>query len=139
MAYYKNYYNNIDLKNRDTLRELLYARALFESIGYTSSEPIYSQRDPYENVYHDIMTVYMELDELIDMCDLTKKNKSLLNLVMSGCTLADIYNNFENYNRNNVKEMFRRILIIMSEKQKEIEGGVKDEIDTPQWDRKRIT
>lgn len=115
-------YNRIDFTNKATLKQLLYSRAQFESTGYASRGSAFDRNEPSNNLYTEIMVVYMDLDSLIEKARLTDKNMRLLNLVMNGYTVSYIYENFENYDENSTIKMFGRVLdkLIITYKE---EGG----------------
>lgn len=118
----RDVYSRIDFSNKDTLKQLMYSRASFESTGYASRASAFDRNEPSNNLYTDIMIVYMDLDRLIEESDLTKRNMRLINLVMSGYTISYIYENFENYDENATIKMFGRILdkIAMTHSNKEV-------------------
>lgn len=103
-------YDSIDFSDKDTLKQLLYSRASFESTGYASRSSAFDRNEPNNNLYTEIMIMYMDLDELINSSGLTDKNMRLINLIMSGYTVSYIYENFENYDENATIKMFSRIL-----------------------------
>lgn len=115
-------YNRIDFTNKATLKQLLYSRAQFESTGYASRGSVFDRNEPSNNLYTEIMVMYMDLDALIGKSGLTDKNMRLLNLVMNGYTISYIYKNFENYEKKSTSQMFNRTLekIIITYKK---EGG----------------
>lgn len=115
-------YDSIDFSDKDTLKQLLYSRASFESTGYASRSSAFDRNEPNNNLYTEIMVMYMDLDILISKSGLTDRNMRLLNLVMSGYTISYIYKNFENYDKKSTSQMFNRALekIIITYKK---EGG----------------
>ena len=110
MSRNRELYDNIDFSDMDTLKQLMYSRASFESTGYASRASAFDRNEPNNSLYTDIMIVYMDLDELIKESRLTDKNIELINLVMSGYTISYIYNNFQDYDKSATRKMFYRVL-----------------------------
>lgn len=126
MNKYKELYDKIDLKDKDTVKKLLYYRAQFETTGYEGSGSNFNRLDTSQSSYFEILDVYRDLDEIIHMCDFTVKNITLLRLVMSGYSISYIYNNFENYNKEATVKMFNRILERINQAQVEKEAKEDD-------------
>lgn len=123
---YKELYDNIDFKDREVVKTLLYYKPYFDKSDFISSGSSYNRIEPNQNMYLDLIDVYTDLDELVTSCDLSEKNKRLLRLVNSGYTISYIYTNFENYSKEATVKMFNRIAEKINEKQKEKEGREND-------------
>ena len=118
---YKELYNNIDFKDKETIKKLIYFRPYFEKSDFISNGSSYNRIEPNQNMYLDLMDIYSDLDSIIEECNFSAKNKRLLRLLYSGYTVSYIYTNFENYNESATKMMFNRMLEKINEKQKEKE------------------
>lgn len=122
----RDIYEKINLKDRDTLKELLIHRAEFQKSNFTSNGSSYNRIEPNYNLYTDLVEVYIDLDNIIFESNLTDKNMRLLRMVMSGYTISYIYNNFENYEREATIKMFNRTLEKMIETQRNKEAREDD-------------
>lgn len=127
MGKYKRLYERIDFKDKNTIKQLLYHKAQFEATGYESNGSNFNRIEPAQSSYLDMLDIYRDLDELIDRCDFTVRNKTLLRLVMSGYSISYIYNNFENYNKEATVKMFNRIIERINQEQGVVEKEVKQD------------
>lgn len=123
-------YRKIDLKDRETVKQLLYHKAEFQKSNFTSSGSSYNRIQPNHSLYTNLIEVYTDLDILIEESDLTDKSMRLLRLVMSGYTISYIYNNFENYRKRATISMFDRTLEKINETQRSKEAKEDDDKTT---------
>lgn len=123
----KELYRKIDLKDRESVKQLLYYRAEFQQSNFTSSGSSYNRIEPNYSLYTDLIEIYTDLDNLIEESNLTDKNMRLLRLVMSGYTISYIYKNFENYSKRATISMFDRTLEKINETQRKKEAKEDDD------------
>lgn len=131
-------YKKIDLKDRETVKQLLYHKAEFQKSNFTSSGSSYDRIQPNHSLYTNLIEIYIDLENLILESDLTDKNMRLIRMVMSGYTINYIYTNFENYEKEATTKMFNRTLEKINETQRSKEAKKEDDNKTTQWRRKRI-
>ena len=129
MSKYKELYNKIDLTDRETVKNLLLYRAYFEQTGFTSDGSAFNKISINQNSYTELLNIYIDLDVVIEECNLSVKNTTLLRLVVSGYTINYIYTNFENYNKEATKKMFNRIAEKIVERQLERNKEAEDNDD----------
>ena len=119
-------YKKIDLKDRETVKHLLYHKAEFQKSNFTSSGSSYDRVQPNHSLYTSLIEVYIDLENLILESDLTDKNMRLIRMVMSGYTINYIYTNFENYEKEATTKMFNRTLEKINETQRSKEAKEDD-------------
>ena len=129
---YSRLYDKIDLKDKKTVKNLLYHRAYFETIGFSSDGSAFNKIDSNHNTYASLIDIYADLDILIKECNFTEKNKRLLRLVESGYTINQIYVEFENYEKWSTLKMFDRIIERINEQQRKREVE-KNDVGFTQW------
>ena len=123
----KELYKKIDLKDRESVKQLLYHKAEFQQSNFTSSGSSYNRIEPKYSLYTDLIEIYTDLDNLIEESNLTDKSMRLLRLVMSGYTISYIYENFENYSKRATISMFDRTLEKINETQRKKEAKEDDD------------
>ena len=123
-------YKKIDLKDRETVKQLLYHKAEFQKSNFTSSGSSYDRIQPNHSLYTSLIEVYIDLENLILESDLTDKNMRLIRMVMSGYTINYIYTNFENYEKEATIKMFNRTLEKINETQRSKEAKEDDDKTT---------
>lgn len=121
MSKYNGIYNNIDFKDKRTVKNLLYYRHYFESTSFTSDGSLFNRVGINHDTYSDLIGIYADLDVIINECEFTEKNLKLLNLVEGGYTINHIYTIFEEYEMESTHKMFNRIVERINKKQKEKE------------------
>lgn len=119
-------YRRIDLKDRETVKQLLYHKAEFQQSNFTSSGSSYNRIETNYSLYTSLIEIYTDLDNLIEQSNLTDKNMRLLRIVMSGYEISDIYNKFENYEKESAIKMFNRTLEKINETQRSKEAKEDD-------------
>ena len=123
----KELYKKIDLKDRESVKQLLYHKAEFQQSNFTSSGSSYNRIEPKYSLYTDLIEIYADLDNLIEESNLTDKSMRILRLVMSGYTISYIYKNFENYSKRATISMFDRTLEKINETQRKKEAKEDDD------------
>ena len=123
-------YKKIDLKDRETVKQLLYHKAEFQRSNFTSGGSSYDRIQPNHSLYTSLIDVYIDLENLILESNLTDKNMRLIRIVMSGYTINDIYTNFENYDKEATIKMFNRTLEKINETQRSKEAKEEDDDKT---------
>lgn len=130
MNRHRDLYDNIDLSDRETVKNLLNYRASFKKSQYNSNGSNFNRIEPSQSFYSDLIDIYIDLDILIEECSFVGKSERLLRMVMSGYSIHYIYTNFENYNQEATIKMYNRIAERITEKQLEKEAK-EDENKTP--------
>ena len=123
----KELYKKIDLKDRESVKQLLYHKAEFQQSNFTSSGSSYDRIQPNHSLYTSLIEVYIDLENLILESNLTDKNMRLIKMVMSGYTINYIYTNFENYDKEATIKMFNRTLEKINETQRKKEAKEDDD------------